>query len=533
MPYEPQRFPYDGAVDADGHVLEPPDLWQSYLEARYRDRAIRIKDDDEGWQYLEIDGAPAEGLPKGILGVLGAFAEPDFRPSRDRRYSEHMSYGAGDPVERVDLLDKENLAGAILYPTIGLTWERDVTDPELTNAYMRAYNRWIADFCRDSGGRLTPIAQLSLLDVEEAAAELERAVNDGCKGGFLGPYSHTRKAHGHPDHDPLWAKAQELDVPVAIHPTLKPDEIRPSRRFVDFGEGERWFGNVFERQLIEHVFVSMFATLTIDRFPRLKLGILESGAGWIGSLLDRMDSAMPFYRTMVPLRQLPSEYFRQQCFISADPDETAAPMIVERVGADRFPLGNRLPASRSHGLMAGWSRALRRAPQRQRPGQSARAECRGYLQPRHRPEVTANATTRIAGTRPAIGGIARPRALITASFCGPGLEKLEDLVDVVLDPWMDHRPLRWYSEEELAERLRVENASIVICETDRCAGPVFDLPLVAVCVVRDEPANVDLAQATAAGVPVLHAPGRMADATAEFTLALLLAASRWVVPGRS
>ena len=70
---------------------------------------------------------------------------------------------------------------SLLYPTIGLLWEVELTDPELSLAYCRAYNRWIADFCRDSGGKLVPIAQLTLLDVEGSVAELERAV-----GALLG-----------------------------------------------------------------------------------------------------------------------------------------------------------------------------------------------------------------------------------------------------------------------------------------------------------------------------------------------------------
>ena len=95
-----------------------------------------------------------------------------------------------DMKERLKLLDKDGIDKAILYPTIGLLWEAEVEDPELTNAYCRAYNRWIADFCRDSGGRLIPIAHLSLLDIPAAIAELERAVKDGCSGAFVSPFNH-------------------------------------------------------------------------------------------------------------------------------------------------------------------------------------------------------------------------------------------------------------------------------------------------------------------------------------------------------
>ncbi len=120
----------------------------------------------------------------------------------------------------------------------------------------------------------------------------------------------------------------------------------------------------------------------------------------------------------------------------------------------------------------------------------------------------------------------RPTALVTAPFRGPGLDRLRQLADVVLDPWIDHHPMRLYNDEQLAERIDAEGASIVVCEADVCGVAVFDRPLIAVGSTRGDPTNVDLPAATKAGVPVLHAPGRNADAVAEITLALLLAASR-------
>ena len=60
MAYEIKRFPYDGTVDADGHILEPADLWENYLEDKYRERALRIRVDDDGYEYLEIDQTPSK-----------------------------------------------------------------------------------------------------------------------------------------------------------------------------------------------------------------------------------------------------------------------------------------------------------------------------------------------------------------------------------------------------------------------------------------------------------------------------------------
>ena len=123
----------------------------------------------------------------------------------------------------------------------------------------------------------------------------------------------------------------------------------------------------------------------------------------------------------------------------------------------------------------------------------------------------------------------RPRALVTAPVRGPGLELLGQIADLVVDPWIDHQPLRIYNAEQLAERAAAEQATILIVEADRCAGPVFEQPLVAVASTRGDPNNVDVDAATAAGVPVLRAPARNADAVAEIAVALLLAATRGVV----
>lgn len=123
----------------------------------------------------------------------------------------------------------------------------------------------------------------------------------------------------------------------------------------------------------------------------------------------------------------------------------------------------------------------------------------------------------------------RPIIFSTAPLRGPGLDALRELGDVVVDPWIDHQPLRLYDDEALAARALEEGATVLICEADRCAGPVLDLPLLAIGSTRGDPTNVDLAGATAKGIPVLRAPGRNADAVAELTIGLLLAVTRHVV----
>jgi D-3-phosphoglycerate dehydrogenase len=123
----------------------------------------------------------------------------------------------------------------------------------------------------------------------------------------------------------------------------------------------------------------------------------------------------------------------------------------------------------------------------------------------------------------------RPTALVTAPFRGEGLDTLRSIADVVLDPWIDHSPIRILNGEQLAERVEAEHADVLIVESDFVQGPVLDLGLRAIGSCRGDPNNVDVATATARGIPVLRAPGRNADAVAELTVALLLAVNRGVV----
>lgn len=121
-------------------------------------------------------------------------------------------------------------------------------------------------------------------------------------------------------------------------------------------------------------------------------------------------------------------------------------------------------------------------------------------------------------------------ALVTAPFRGEGLETLQGIAEVVLDPWIDHQPLRILDGEKLAVLVGQTSADILVVESDFVSGPVLDLPLIAIGSCRGDPNNIDVAAATAKGIPVLRAPGRNADAVAEMTVALLLAVNRGLVP---
>lgn len=84
-------------------------------------------------------------------------------------------------------------------------------------------------------------------------------------------------------------------------------------------------------------FVSLFHYGLFDRFPTVKMVVLESQAGWIGYLLDRMDAVyrVPLGKT-TKMKEAPSTYFQRQCWISADPDEKTVTSVIKVVGSERF-----------------------------------------------------------------------------------------------------------------------------------------------------------------------------------------------------
>ena len=341
-------LPFAGAVDADGHILEPPDLWDTYLEPKYRDRALQVRVDEDGLEELWIGGERSRMSRHGFPSTLGAMGDPDLRAMQldpERTYLREAPFGSMDPGERLQLLDAEGIEAVVLYTTIGLLWEAELDDPELSQAYTRAYNRWICEFCSGSD-RLVATAHLSLSDPDAAAKELERAVADGARGAYVAPFTHDGRPLGHPSNDAVFAAAQDLDVPFAIHPTFEPQWTKGTR----MGAWEnvkqlRLLASVTASDGVRQQFTTLFDYGVFDRFPRLKVLVLESGGGWIGYWLDRIDAVYghTYVGTRVPLQEKPSDYFRERVWISCDPDERTIPALADRYGVGRFMWASDFP----------------------------------------------------------------------------------------------------------------------------------------------------------------------------------------------
>ncbi len=327
-------------VDADGHILEPRNTWLDYITPTYRERAIRIARDERGDEVLLIDGRPLEMLRNRLASLGGIEMDPVavITPGRFS-YEEGCPPGGYDPAARLRVMDAERIDIALLYPTIGICWEGHVQDPALAHAYTEAYNRWLVDFCSHDPRRLVPIAHINLLDSTLAVREMRRAHAAGCRGIYLSPdlFARGHKRFNDPSLDVVWACAQELELPVAFHVVVRD---QPTTSYIDsYQAGGRAFGLLNFAFLAIDVmagFTELLSCGVLERYPRLRVAILEAGANWISAWLDRLDHKYEVIRAVTCLSVPPSEYFRRQCVVSADPDESLTAAVVAHVGAEYF-----------------------------------------------------------------------------------------------------------------------------------------------------------------------------------------------------
>lgn len=326
-------------IDADAHVLEPRDTWLNYIDPAFRDRAIRIENDERGDEVLLIDGHPLEGLRNSLAALGGIELDPAvaINPESQLSYEDGCPLGGYDPAARLKVMDAEEIDVALLYPTIGICWECMVTDPSLANAYSQAYNRYIVDFCSIDPIRLVPVAHISLLDPDFAVAEAIRARAAGCRAIYLSPDLDSRGGRHlmDPMFDSFWATASDLEMPVGFHVVVRD---RPFFRpwMPGPGAGSELFFFAFLAIDVMAAFTQMLAGGVFEKHPSLRCTVLESGATWISAWLDRMDHKYEVMHRVTPTALKPSEYFYRQCLVSADPDETLIAPIVDGVGADYF-----------------------------------------------------------------------------------------------------------------------------------------------------------------------------------------------------
>ena len=216
--------------DSDLHVMEPPDLWERYIDPAYRHAAPR--------GLAEIPGTCGCGSRTAWCSAwaprvrcTSTAARRGGRQDHDTVYAESEARG-WDPASQVDAMDAEGLDLAVLYPSRGLfvlgidSSEQiggDGLEPEFATAIARAYNDWLKDFCDHAPDRMFGAGMVAPHDVPGAVVEARRCVEElGFKAIFLAPAAVNRRPWHHPAYDPLWEEIQRLGVPRGL-PRRRPD----------------------------------------------------------------------------------------------------------------------------------------------------------------------------------------------------------------------------------------------------------------------------------------------------------------------
>jgi uncharacterized protein len=349
-------------VDADGHVLEPPVGMVELMPRKYREQCFHVETRADGSEWLHFMGRVSNANFLALAGTGGLPLEDRLRAQRgELKYSE-VKPGAYRPAPRLVEMAQDGIQQAVVYPTLFLGLS-GFPDLDFAEAQGNAYNEWLADYCRHSPTRLFGIASIVQTDLDRAIRMATRARELGHVGVFLRPNpSIDERPLCDPLYDRLWAALQDLDLVVGFHPYLACDMPGACRdmgfgRFVApgakpmLGEGADdktnviGIQNIFFSQALSNPF-DMMTALTmmicggvIERFPRLKVIFLEANGGWIVPWLERLDHHLEIFPWDVPqLRRKPSEYFRSNCWISFDPDESTLRFTAESplVGADRI-----------------------------------------------------------------------------------------------------------------------------------------------------------------------------------------------------
>jgi predicted TIM-barrel fold metal-dependent hydrolase len=320
-------------VDADGHILEPLNLWLDYIDPAYRDRAPRLITNANGKQQLQIDTMMAGSAERG-LGAIGAIGARDGHVIADGFEYSHGRPGGFDPHKRIPDMDMDGIDAAFLYPSIGL-FVGGVVDPALAGAICRAYNRWLADYCKPYPDRLFGVAMLPMQDVGTAIAEMTFARKElGMHGGFLRPNPYNNRLIHDPIYEPFWTAAEELDFSIGFHEGAAPGMPQV---------GVDRFNGRGAQHIISHTMEMMLAALSMiwggvcERHPKLRVGFLESGGGWIAPWLDRMDRHFDDQGfNDSGLKTRPSEIFQKSCWISFEPVEGGLKYLADYIGPHKI-----------------------------------------------------------------------------------------------------------------------------------------------------------------------------------------------------
>jgi predicted TIM-barrel fold metal-dependent hydrolase len=330
-------------LSSDSHVFEPPDLWTTRIDAPFRDRAPRIERIDGADEIVVEKDQVLSGI--GLISNAGArFEAPETISGRGRFEDVHR--GGYDPDQHLKDMTLDGVAGEVLYPSQGLFYFR-LKDSALMSAIFRAYNDWLADFCRTDPTRLKGIAMINLDDVQDGRAELERAARLGLAGAMISEYPLEERRYDQPEYEPFWAAAESLRMPLSLHTaTRRQGKIR--------GSGPKTLRDASSRatkafgpatSLCDMIFSGVF-----ERYPRLVVEVVEFELSWAPHLLDSMDYTYrerheeALYRFKDAMR--PRDFFHRNVVLSFQEDGIGI-RLRDVIGVDNMMWGSDYPHSES------------------------------------------------------------------------------------------------------------------------------------------------------------------------------------------
>ncbi|MGO9062858.1 MAG: amidohydrolase family protein [Candidatus Binataceae bacterium] len=342
-------------IDGDGHIMEPPTLWQERMDhKKWGDLVPHFVSEEEGVFIGNICRGGGLAAMKKIADDRGMTVEEVLSVTL-----KMADPGGYDPHERIKVMDRDGMDAAVMYPSTALFF--GPLDPiealhnhEFVLDCQRAYNEWLSDFCSVAPKRLFGLAAVPLQNIDLAIGEAERAVNKlGLRGVFIRPSAYIDELpFSHSVYDRFWAACQDMDIPIALHPGVHVDTpgacrqfhlVRESPSFTDTNSNvDPIYGGSGLGQAVGNavdMIVSMGRLLmggVCERFPKLNFIFLESGGGWCPTQLERMDEQVEtFWLERRWLKLLPSEYFKRQCYVSFDPGEWNLAACAEFLGPDR------------------------------------------------------------------------------------------------------------------------------------------------------------------------------------------------------
>ena len=265
-------------VSADSHIAEPPDLWTSRIDAKFRDRAPRLVSTDDGDAYI-IDGAMTAAGGIGLIATKPKYLDP-HRSFGMKGFWADVPEGGYDPVARAEEMDREGIEAELVYTSFGLGLFA-LTDHEYRRACLRAFNDWLAEHCAGAPNRLFGVAMIATDDIDRSVAELERCVGMGLRGAMISIGQASGEDYAEARFRPFWSAVESLEVPISLH--VAATETGWKNTGSNFAD----FSCVFTPTM--YAITAMIFSGLFDQHPKLKVLSVENDASWPLPVLERMD----------------------------------------------------------------------------------------------------------------------------------------------------------------------------------------------------------------------------------------------------